>query len=62
MPSKPKTYKQLQAELDAVLGELQSADLDIDKALELHKRGVKLVAELEKYLKTAENRITELKK
>lgn len=45
-----------------MLDELQSADLDIDKALELHKQGEKLVAELEKYLKNAENQISELKK
>lgn len=62
MAGKHKTYQQLQTELDDVLAELQSVDLDIDKALKLHKQGQKLLVELENYLKTAENQIKELKK
>lgn len=62
MVNKQKTYKELQAELDNVLAELESPDLDIDKAMELHKQGQKIVGELENYLKTAENQIKELKK
>ncbi len=62
MTNMQTTYKELQAELDRVLADLQSADLDIDKALNLHKQGQKLVVELEKYLKTAENQVKELKK
>lgn len=57
-----KSYRELQAELDKVLVELQSADLDIDKALDLYKTGQKLLADLEKYLKTAKNEIEHLKK
>lgn len=57
-----KTYSQLQAELDELLLELQSGELDIDKALILHKEGEKLVAELEAYLASAKNEITHLKK
>lgn len=57
-----KTYGQLQAELDELLLQLQSGDLDIDKALILHKEGEKLVTELEAYLAHAKNEITHLKK
>jgi exodeoxyribonuclease VII small subunit len=57
-----KTYKQLQDELDILLEELQSAELDIDKALILHKEGEKLVSELEEYLANAKNEIEHLKK
>lgn len=57
-----KSYKQLQTELDDLLEQLQSAELDIDKALILHKEGEKLVAELEAYLADAKNEITHLKK
>lgn len=57
-----KSYRELQAELDKVLDELQSSELDIDKALDLYKQGQKLIAELEKYLKTAKNEIEQLKK
>ena len=56
-----KTYKQLQTELDEVLEELQSAELDIDKALDLYKRGQKLIAQLEDYLQNAKNEIERLK-
>lgn len=57
-----KAYKELQTELDAVLAQLQSAELDIDKALELHKQGQKLIVELEDYLNTAKNQIEHIKK
>lgn len=59
---KQKSYKELQSELDAVLGELQSAELDIDKALTLFKQGQALIAELEDYLTHAKNEIEQLKK
>lgn len=57
-----KTYKHLQAALDDVLSQLQSAELDIDNALELYKQGQKLIKELEAYLKTAKNEIDRLDK
>lgn len=57
-----KSYRELQAELDEVLAELQSAELDIDKALELYTKGQKLIEQLENYLQHAKNEITELKK
>lgn len=56
-----KLYVELQGELDEVLDQLQSSDLDIDKALELYKRGQKLVTQLETHLKTAKNEIEHLK-
>lgn len=57
-----KTYRELQSELDDVLAALQTAELDIDKALELYKKGQKLIDQLEDYLKTAKNEIEQLKK
>lgn len=59
---KKKSYSELQAELDDVLLELQSGELSIDTALTLHKKGEKLVAELEAYLAEAKNEIEHLKK
>ncbi len=55
-----KTYKDLQTELDAVLLELQSAELDIDTALQLYKQGQKLIEQLESYLQNAKNEIEHL--
>ena len=57
-----KTHRELQAELDHVLAELQSAELDIDKALSLYKQGQKVIGQLEAYLKNAKNEIEHLKK
>lgn len=57
-----KSYRELQAKLDEVLEELQSAELDIDKALELYKKGQELVSSLEDYLQNAKNEIERLKK
>lgn len=57
-----KSYIQLQTGLDELLEQLQSTELDIDKALILHAEAEKLVAELESYLKDAKNEITHLKK
>jgi exodeoxyribonuclease VII small subunit len=56
-----KTYNQLQDELQEVTSSLESGELSIDKALASYESGLKLVAELEKVLKLAENRIIELK-
>lgn len=54
-------YASLKAELDSVLAELQREDLDVDIALKHYERGLELVQQLETYLTTAENRVTELK-
>ena len=42
------------AELEEVLASLQDSALSVDNALQLHKKGNELVAELENYLKEAE--------
>ncbi len=60
--STKKTYRELQAQLDDVLEHMQSAELDIDKALELYKKGQELVKQLEEYLQNAKNEIEHLKK
>lgn len=59
--SKPKTYQELSAELDAILEQLQANDGDIDEAIKLYERGVVVSKELESYLKTVQNKVTKLK-
>ncbi|MDQ5971893.1 MAG: Exodeoxyribonuclease small subunit [Patescibacteria group bacterium] len=56
-----QSYKTLQAQLDAVLTEMQSDDIDVERALELYADGQKILAELEAYLKTAENKVQKIK-
>jgi exodeoxyribonuclease VII small subunit len=54
-------YKALSAELDEVLARLQSDDLDVDEAVALYERGMKLAKELEGYLKAAKNKVSKIK-
>ncbi|MDB5170121.1 MAG: Exonuclease small subunit [Candidatus Saccharibacteria bacterium] len=60
MANKNVDYRKLSDELDTILNRLQSGELGIDEAVPAYERGMQLVKELEKYLQTAENRITEL--
>ena len=61
MKTMTKTYKKLQAELDEVMEKIQAEELDVEEAIKLFERGEQLIAELELYLKTAENKIKRLK-
>ncbi len=59
---KTRTYQHMKLELDEVVAKMQDETLDIDEATMLHEQGMKLVKELESYLKTAEltiNKVTE---
>ena len=56
-----QSYESLNSELEAIMLELQNEGLDIDLALKHYERGLELVKALENYLKTAENKINELK-
>ncbi len=55
------SYETLNLELEDIMLKLQSDDLDIDQALTYYQRGLELVKALEDYLKTAENKINELR-
>jgi exodeoxyribonuclease VII small subunit len=55
-------YRAMAAELDAILEALQTSDLDIDEAVKAYTHGMEIVETLEKYLKSAENKITKVKK
>ena len=62
MPKRSKpTYQELKTELDAILADLQSEELDVDGALTKYKRGLELAKQIEDYLRTAENEIRVLK-
>lgn len=55
------TYQQLSSELEQVVADLQREDTNVDEALTQYKRGLELIALLEKQLKGAENTVIELK-
>ncbi len=44
-------------ELERILAQLQGEDVPLDKALQLHAAGKALVADIEDYLKHAENEV-----
>ena len=50
-------YSTKAAELEAILSQLQSSDIQIDEATKLHTKGIKLAAEIEAYLQQAENQV-----
>jgi len=59
--AKNTDYSSLSAELEHVLVTLQQDDLDVDTAMMAYAQGLKLVKELEAYLKNAENKVTKLR-
>ena len=60
--STPKTYQQLQQELDTLLTRLQDDSIDIDEATKIYKKATGLITELKSYLEKAENTISTIKK
>ncbi len=60
--SSKSNYGQLSEKLNEIVYKLQSADTDIEEAIKLHEEGTKIIVELEKYLKDAENKIKKVSK
>jgi exodeoxyribonuclease VII small subunit len=53
-------YRAMSDELEKIVGDLQQDDIDVDVAMQKYERGLELIKQLEKYLKTAENKIEKL--
>lgn len=56
-----KTYKQLQQELDVLMDKLQDDELDVDTAITTYEAASKIITDLQKHLKTAENKLNKVK-
>jgi len=54
-------YRSTSNQLEKILAEMESGDLDVDQAIKYYQAGMDLVKELEKQLKLAENKITKVK-
>ncbi|HUY53232.1 MAG TPA: exodeoxyribonuclease VII small subunit [Candidatus Dormibacteraeota bacterium] len=55
-------YIERRNDLEKILNELQSPDLDLEEAVSKYKEGLSLVEEIEVYLNKTKNMIKELKK
>jgi exodeoxyribonuclease VII small subunit len=55
-----KSYRQMASELDQIMQWFESGDIDIDEAINKYEVARKLIVEMEKYLKTAENKIKKI--
>jgi exodeoxyribonuclease VII small subunit len=55
-----KNYRQMASELDQIMQWFESGDIDIDEAINKYEEARKLIVEMEKYLKTAENKIKKI--
>lgn len=54
-------YQKLSAELDKILEDMQSTDIDIDDAVKKYEKGMQILAQLERQLKTAENKVKKVR-
>jgi exodeoxyribonuclease VII small subunit len=60
MSNSAKSYREMAEKLDSVMQWFESGDLDIDEAVKKYEEAKKLLDEMEKYLKTAENKIKKI--
>ena len=56
----PKTYSQMQVELDEILSWFNRENTDIDEALVLYERAMKLIADMEAYLRSSGNKLKKI--
>jgi exodeoxyribonuclease VII small subunit len=55
-----KNYAQLSAELANIIDWFENGEVDLDNAIAKYEQAIKLVSQLEDYLKTAENKIKKI--
>ncbi len=60
--SSKKTYKDLQIELDSIVTQMQSDEIDVDEAVDKYEQATKIMKEIKLYLDTAENTLKKVNK
>ncbi len=60
MPTKLPTYQQLSDQLEQTMIKLQNPDCDVDEATDLYEAALQNIAQLEKHLATAKNRVAKI--
>ncbi|HKT13363.1 MAG TPA: exodeoxyribonuclease VII small subunit [Terriglobia bacterium] len=61
-PAKPETFEKNIEKLDAIVRQLEDADLPLEKALQIYEEGMRLSEVCQKQLQEAEGRIQVLMK
>ena len=56
------SYAQLMLELNELVGQLETPDIDVDEAIKLYERGLELTKQLDSYLTEREHTLSSLKK
>lgn len=62
MVKKADSFESNMSKLEKIVSKMEDENLDIDKSIELYKKGISLSLELSKCLKQYEDEIYELKK
>jgi len=57
---KNKTYRQMSEELAELMAWFESEEVDLDEAVNKYKQAMDLIAQMEAYLKSAENKIKKI--
>lgn len=60
MAESKKSYKELNEQLAEIMAWFESEQVDLDQAVAKYEQATKLLAEMESYLKTAENKIKKI--
>ncbi len=60
MANKAKSYRELSEELAEIIAWFEGESVDLEQAIEQYEKAMKLLAEMEKYLKTAENKVKKI--
>ena len=56
----PKNYQQLDRQLAEIIAWFESGNAQVDQAIAKYEQALKIIAQIENYLKTAENRLRKI--
>jgi exodeoxyribonuclease VII small subunit len=60
-PPAKKSYVKLQSELAEIIEWFESDQVNVDKAVDKYEQALELIDQLEKHLKTAQNKVRKIK-
>jgi len=60
MAERKKSYQELNEQLAEIMAWFESEEVDLDQAVTKYEQATKLLAEMEDYLKSAENKIKKI--